>query len=67
MQTSTHLSNVQQELLKIYSTNLPDNELLKLKRVMADFFKKELLNETAQFAKDKNLTEKDFERMLNEK
>ena len=42
MIAETHLSNIQQELLKIYSTNMPDDELLKLKRVMGDFFKKEL-------------------------
>lgn len=67
MTTSSHLSNVQQELLKIYSTDVPDDLLLKLKRVMADFFKNELLQETDQYAKEHNLTNNDFERLLNDK
>jgi len=67
MTINTHLSNVQQELLKIYSTDISDDELLKLRKVMAEFFKKELLQETSKFANDHNFTNKDFDRLLNEK
>ncbi len=66
MAVAVHLSNVQQELLKIYSKNIPDNELLKLKRVMADFFKKELLHETSNYAKEQKLKKKEYERLLSE-
>lgn len=60
------LSNVQQELLKIYSTNIPDNELIKLKRLLADFFAKELVTDATNFWKEKNLTDEDMDRWLND-
>lgn len=32
------LSNVQSELLKVYATNVPDETLIELKKVLAKFF-----------------------------
>ena len=31
------LSNIQAELLKLFSMNLPESQLIELKKVMADF------------------------------
>ncbi|HOV12820.1 MAG TPA: hypothetical protein PK771_00895 [Spirochaetota bacterium] len=60
------LSNVQQELLKIYSTNISDNELIKLKRLLADFFAKELVTDATNFWKEKGLTDEDMDSWLND-
>ena len=64
--TASKLSNVQEELLKIYSTDIPDKDLLKLKRVLADFFAKDLTDSANKFWKEKNLTDADMDNWLNE-
>ena len=37
---STQFSNVQLELLKLYSRNIPDEDLLSIKDLLAQFFAK---------------------------
>jgi len=64
--TASKLSNVQEELLKIYSTDIPDKDLLKLKRILADFFAKDLTDSANKFWKEKNLTDADMDNWLNE-
>ncbi len=34
----TALSNVQQELLKLYSTNIPDEQLREIKLLLSNYF-----------------------------
>jgi len=38
MQASESLSNLQLELLKIYATNVSDEDLMEIKRMLAKFF-----------------------------
>ncbi len=37
-ETSPRFSNLQLEVLRLYSRNLPEEELLKVKDLLADFF-----------------------------
>lgn len=38
MQTSESLSNIQLELLKLYATDIPDEDLINIKRLMVRYF-----------------------------
>ncbi len=35
---ASHMSNLQVELLKLYSTSIPDQQLLDIKRILAAYF-----------------------------
>jgi hypothetical protein len=59
------LSNVQLELLKIYSTNISDNELGDLKKVLSNFFAKKSIALANQVWDEKGYTDEDMERLLN--
>ncbi|MDM8515179.1 hypothetical protein QUF76_03180 [Desulfobacterales bacterium HSG16] len=39
------LSNVQMELIKLYSTNLEMDELIELKKILADYYAEKAINE----------------------
>lgn len=58
-------SNVQLELLKLFSTDLPDNELLELKKVIADFYAEKSIQLANQVWDKKDLTTKDMDEWLN--
>lgn len=51
------LSNVQLELLKIYSADILDNDLLELKRILAQYFAKKAIANAANVWKEKGLTD----------
>lgn len=38
MQTSQSMSNIQLELLKLYATDIPDEDLINIKRLMVQYF-----------------------------
>ncbi len=60
------LSNIQQELLKIYSFNIPEKDLSDLKKILADYFADKAVKEVNKAWKEKNLSQKDMEKWLNE-
>lgn len=39
---SEPMSNLQLELLKLYATNLPESQLLEIKKLLADYFAKQI-------------------------
>ncbi len=43
MTHSAPLSNLQLELLKLYATNLPEEDLLNIKRLLARYFMKKAI------------------------
>ena len=45
MQQATGLTNLQLELLKLYSFNISDNQLKDIKKLMADYFAKQIDSE----------------------
>ena len=66
-ETSPRFSNIQLELLKLYSRNLPDEELIKIKQLLADFFAERAMAGADAWWDANNWSEADIERMLTTK
>ena len=62
----TQLSNVQLELLKLYSTNLSEKDLTALKKLLAKFYAERAIQTADQIWDQKKLSNKDMEAWLNE-
>ncbi|HOY42249.1 MAG TPA: hypothetical protein PK546_04315 [Chitinophagales bacterium] len=60
MSAPNQLSNLQLELLKIYSTNISDEKLLKIKSMLANFFAEEATKEMDKFIEENNITQQDL-------
>jgi hypothetical protein len=60
MSAPNKLSNLQLELLKIYSTNISDEKLLKIKSMLANFFAEEATKEMDKFIEENNITQQDL-------
>ena len=65
--TSAPLSNIQIELLKLFSTNLSDGELKELKGVLAEFYARKSIQWGNQIWIEKGLTSKNMDDWLNER
>jgi hypothetical protein len=50
-----NFSNVQLELLKLYSTDISDSELEEVKQKLADFFAKKATDEANKLWDEKNM------------
>jgi hypothetical protein len=50
-----NFSNVQLELLKLYSTDISDSELEEVKQKLADFFAKKVTDEADKLWDEKNM------------
>lgn len=61
------LSELQLELLKIYSFNPTEEDLIEIKRILGTFFADKLVKDVDQAIKEKNITDEDLENWLNEK
>ena len=51
------MSNLQLELLKLYSTNIPEEQLLEIKRLLAAYFKEKIDEEMNQLWEKNNWSE----------
>jgi len=60
------LSNVQVELLKIFSTNITEPELIELKDIIAQFYAKKSIELANEAWEEKNLSNDVMEKWLNE-
>ncbi len=60
------LSNIQLELLKLYSTDIKEEELLEIKSYIANFFSKKAVQEADKLWDENSLTNEDMDRWLNE-
>ena len=60
------LSNMQLELLKLYSTDIKDNELQEVKNYLAKFFAKKAIDEADKLWDRKELSNDDMDFWLNE-
>ena len=67
MQLQVPLSNLQQEILKIYSHNLPDEQLLDVKRILAKYFLYKALDEADKIWDERGYTNELMDEWLNEK
>ncbi len=60
-------SNAQIELLKAFSHDLSESELVDLKKVLARFFAQRAINEADRLWDERGWTNEDVERMLQTK
>ncbi len=60
------LTNLQLEILKIYSTDISEDELRELKKILAEHYAKKAVRAADDFYQKNNLTDSDMELWLNE-
>lgn len=66
MPDSSPLSNVQLELLKLYSTNLSEKDILELKDVLARFYAERSIELADNVWQQKGYTAEDMNSILND-
>ncbi|CAA6801266.1 MAG: Unknown protein [uncultured Sulfurovum sp.] len=64
--TNQNFSNIQLELLKLYSTDVKENELLDIKNYLAKYFAEKAINEADVVWDAKNLDDDTMDKWLNE-
>jgi hypothetical protein len=60
------LNNAQVELMKLFGTNLSDNDLTDLKNLLARFFADKAIKAADSIWDERNLTNDDMDKLLNE-
>ena len=63
---ASRLSGLQLELLKIYSNNPTDSELLEIKELLAQYFSNKLVKNMGQWAEENNITNSDLDKWLED-
>ena len=66
MAASYSLTNLQQELLKLYASNIDDADLLHIKRYLASYFAGKAIKEADKIWEEKGYTNETMNRWLNE-
>ena len=66
MVSATSLSNLQQELLKLYGSNIEDADLMHIKRYLAKYFAGKAIKEADKKWVEKGYTNQTIEQWLNE-
>jgi len=64
--SNVSLSNLQMEILELYSTDLKENDLHELKRILAKFYAEKAIREADRIWDEKGFTQQDMENWLNE-
>lgn len=59
------LSNVQMELIKLYSTDLELDELIELKKILANYYAEKAINEADEIWEQKGISGDTMEDWLN--
>ena len=65
-QTASKLSPLQLELLKVYSFNPSEKELLEIKNMLAAFFAHRFIEKVQNAAADKGISNETLDQWLNE-
>lgn len=65
MRNTAKLSPLQLELLKVYSFNPTEEELIQIKSYLGKFFAKKLVANVDKAVEEKGITESDLENWLN--
>ncbi len=60
------LTNLQLEILKLYSTDMSEEELDELKKLLAENYARKAINEADRIWSEKKLSDSDMENWLNE-
>ena len=64
---SPRFSNVQLELLKLFSRDVPEADLLEIKRLLAHYFAEKLSRRADQVWDEQGWTDEKMEELLNTK
>ena len=59
------LSYLQLEILKLYSTNLNEDELIALKTLLANYFAQKAIQEADKIWNERNLSNQEMDKWLN--
>ncbi len=59
------LSNMQLELLKMFSRDIEESDLIEIKRLIVKYLAKKLSDTTTEVWKEKNWTDEDMDQLLN--
>lgn len=62
----SQLSNLQIELLKVFSRNVADEDVLEIRRMLTRYFAEKAIQEANKVWDEKGWTAEDAERMLHE-
>lgn len=65
-QVSPPLSNIQYELLKLFSRNIPDKDLLEIRRMLANYFMQKAVEEADKIWDERGYTNDLMNEWLNE-
>ncbi len=60
------LSSLQLELLKVYSFQPKEEDIIAIKNFLANYFSNKLKNNISQAIEQKNITQDDLDRWINE-
>lgn len=63
---NNQLSNVQIELLKLFATDLSEEDLQELKDQLAQFYARKSVQKANEAWQEKGLTQEDLDKWLNE-
>jgi hypothetical protein len=66
MSAAHPLSNLQQELLKLYASDIPESDLLHIKRYLAKYFAARAIGGADQVWTEKGYTNETMDQWLNE-
>lgn len=55
------MTNLQLELLKLFSMKVSDNDLLEIKNLISNFFANKAMDEADKYWSENNMTDKDAE------
>lgn len=62
----TKFTPLQHELLRLYSHNISEEDLIAIKNLIGNYFADKLQKKITKAAKDKGYTAQDFEAILND-
>lgn len=65
MYSESNLSSLQLEILKLYSFNPSEKDLLEIKRMLGEYFANKLSDSASKKATEMNLTNEDLDAILN--
>ncbi len=66
MQVQAPLSNLQKELLKLYTSNVSETDLLTIKRFLVKFFAEKAITEADKIWDEKGYSNETMKNWLNE-
>ncbi len=66
MKHATKLTDLQLELLKLFSMDISDQKLKDIKRILGDYFSQRLFSETERIWNEKKLKDSDMDEWLKE-